>query len=214
MRISKDIEERKNEILDTAEILFATKGYSKTTINDIIQTIEIAKGTFYYYYKSKEEVMNEIVMRFINRNLEIVNAIAQDSKLSAIEKLSHIIQAQTLKSNMKKQMIKHLYQVKNEEMRQNLLVQTILKLTPVLTIVVEQGIKEGKFNTPYPKQVVEFFLTSTQVLFDNGILQWETQEIIQRAKAFCHIAEVLLDVDKESFRDISAMFEQILINQM
>ena len=45
MRISKKHEERKNEILDISEMLFATKGYVKTTVNDILQLIGIAKGT-------------------------------------------------------------------------------------------------------------------------------------------------------------------------
>ena len=61
MRISKEYDERKNEILDTAERLFHTKGYEKTTINDILKEVNIAKGTFYYYFKSKEEVMDALI---------------------------------------------------------------------------------------------------------------------------------------------------------
>jgi len=66
MRISKEPEERRNEILDTAEMLFFTKGYARTTVNDVLQVIGIAKGTFYYYFKSKEEVMDAVVVRFID----------------------------------------------------------------------------------------------------------------------------------------------------
>jgi AcrR family transcriptional regulator len=47
-------------------MLFFTKGYAKTTVNDVLQEIGIAKGTFYYYFKSKEEVMDAVVMRFID----------------------------------------------------------------------------------------------------------------------------------------------------
>jgi AcrR family transcriptional regulator len=61
MRVIKEPEERRNEILDTAETLFFTKGYGKTTVNDILQAIGIAKGTFYYYFKSKEEVMDAVL---------------------------------------------------------------------------------------------------------------------------------------------------------
>lgn len=59
MRFSKKPDERKNEILDAAEMLFGTKGYSKTTNNDILNEVGIAKGTFYYYFQSKEEVMDD-----------------------------------------------------------------------------------------------------------------------------------------------------------
>ena len=53
-RIVKEADERRNEILDAAETLFTEKGYSKTTIIDILNQVGIAKGTFYYYFKSKE----------------------------------------------------------------------------------------------------------------------------------------------------------------
>ncbi len=46
MRIIKEYEERRKEILETAERLFLTKGYTKTTVNDILKEIGIAKGTF------------------------------------------------------------------------------------------------------------------------------------------------------------------------
>ncbi|MDF2532153.1 MAG: TetR family transcriptional regulator [Clostridia bacterium] len=63
MRITKEYDERRNEILDTAEKLFHAKGYEKCTVNDILKEISIAKGTFYHYFRSKEEVLDAIVSR-------------------------------------------------------------------------------------------------------------------------------------------------------
>ena len=45
-RIVKEADERRNEILDAAETLITEKGYSKTTIIDILNQVGIAKGTF------------------------------------------------------------------------------------------------------------------------------------------------------------------------
>lgn len=50
MRIVKDGGERRKELLDTARRLFISKGYEKTSINDILKEVGIAKGTFYYYF--------------------------------------------------------------------------------------------------------------------------------------------------------------------
>ena len=58
MRIVKEAEERKNEILDVAERLFGTKGFDNTSTNDILNEIGIARGTLYYHFKSKEEIIN------------------------------------------------------------------------------------------------------------------------------------------------------------
>ena len=48
MRIVKEHDERKNEIIDTASRIFAQKGYDKASVNDILNAIGIAKGTFYH----------------------------------------------------------------------------------------------------------------------------------------------------------------------
>ena len=44
MRIVKEYEERRKEILETAERLFVTKGYTKTTVNDILKRDRDSKG--------------------------------------------------------------------------------------------------------------------------------------------------------------------------
>ena len=54
MRVVKEAEERKNEILDVAERLFGEKGFDNTSTNDILEEIGIARGTLYYHFKSKE----------------------------------------------------------------------------------------------------------------------------------------------------------------
>lgn len=199
MRVSKSPEERKKEILDVAEELFTTKGYAETTINDILQKIGIAKGTFYYYFKSKEDVMDAIVDRFIEIGVRAAENIAQDSTLKAPEKIFQIIMAQNPDDSGKGKMIEELHRVNNAEMHQKSLVETILKLTPILTKVIEQGIDEGTFNTPYPKETVEVLLVSSGFLFDEGIFQWEASELMQKAIAFTYILETTLGAEAGSF---------------
>ena len=58
MRTVKEHDARKNEIIDTAAALFTDKGYDQCSINDILNSIGIAKGTFYHYFKSKEDVLD------------------------------------------------------------------------------------------------------------------------------------------------------------
>lgn len=199
MRISKSPEDRKKEIVDVAEELFTTKGYSQTTINDILRKIGIAKGTFYYYFKSKEDVMDAIVERFIEIGVNAAEKIAADPTLKAPEKILQIIMAQNPDESGKDRMIEELHQVNNAEMHQKSLVETIVQLTPILTKVIEQGIREGTFKTPYPKETVEVLLVSSSFLFDEGIFQWEPAELMQKAIAFTYILETTLGAEKGSF---------------
>ncbi|MGG4142837.1 TetR/AcrR family transcriptional regulator [Paenibacillus algorifonticola] len=206
MRILKDPEERKNEILDTAEMLFYTKGYNKTTINDILQEIGIAKGTFYYYFKSKEEVMDAIIMRIVAADVAAAKEIASSPELPTLVKLFQILMAQKPKhGDRKEQLLEQFHQVGNAEMHQKSLVQTINHLTPVLTEVIEQGIEEHIFQTEFPKETVEFLIVSSTFLFDEGLFEWQPAEIIQKAKAFIHVMETTLGAKKGSFDFIYEM---------
>lgn len=199
MRISKAPEERRKEILDVAEKLFSTKGYVHTTINDILKTIGIAKGTFYYHFESKEAVMDAIVERFIEEGVKVAEQIAANPDLNAQEKIFQIIMAQNPEAGRKEKMIEELHQVNNAEMHQKSLVETIVQLTPILTKVIDQGIEEGVFRTPYPKETVEVLLVSSGFLFDEGIFQWDPNEQMDKAVAFTYILEKTLGAEQGSF---------------
>lgn len=65
MRVAKEAEERKQEILDAAERLFASKGFDNTSISNILEETGIARGTLYYHFKSKEELLDAVIERMI-----------------------------------------------------------------------------------------------------------------------------------------------------
>jgi AcrR family transcriptional regulator len=57
VRTVKKPDVRKAEILKAARHLFQTKDYESTTMQDVINALGIAKGTIYYYFKSKEDLL-------------------------------------------------------------------------------------------------------------------------------------------------------------
>ncbi|WP_267379215.1 TetR/AcrR family transcriptional regulator [Bacillus sp. GM_Baccil_2] len=200
MRIVKEYEERRKEILETAERLFLTKGFTKTTVNDILKEIGIAKGTFYHYFKSKEEVMDEIIMRIIKEDVTKAKRIVFNPDIPVLDKLFKILMEQSPKSgDVKEKMIEQFHQPNNAEMHQKSLVQSIIHLSPVLTEVLEQGIEEGIFSTPYPQETIELLLSSAQVIFDDGLFQWKPEEMMRRAKAYIKMMEVSVGAKEGSF---------------
>ncbi|QUW28810.1 TetR/AcrR family transcriptional regulator [Bacillus cereus] len=200
MRIIKEYEERRKEILETAERLFLTKGYTKTTVNDILKEIGIAKGTFYHYFKSKEEVMDEIIMRVIKEDVAKAKVIVSNPNIPVLEKLFQVLMEQSPKSgDIKDKMIEQFHQPNNAEMHQKSLVQSIIHLSPVLTEILEQGIEEGIFSTSYPQETIELLLSSAQVIFDDGLFQWKPEEMMRRVKAYIKMMEVSVGAKEGSF---------------
>ncbi|MEK8127193.1 TetR/AcrR family transcriptional regulator [Paenibacillus filicis] len=203
MRVIKDPDERKSEILDTAEALFTTKGYSKTTILDILNAIGIAKGTFYYHFKSKEEVMDAIIKRIVDADVAAARSIAANPDIPVRDKLFRILMAQMpVAGGSKAKLLEQFHQPSNAEMHQKSLAQAILHLTPVLADVIKQGIRENIFATDYPRETVEFLVAGAQVIFDKGLFHWEPHEELQKARAFIHMTETTLGAGKGSFDPI------------
>jgi len=203
MRIIKDPEERRAEILDTSERLFTTKGYNQTTILDILNEIGIAKGTFYYYFKSKEEVMDAIIMRIVGEDVAAAKKIADNPDLTAIQKLFKILFSQKPQNGgSKEKMLEQFHQPNNADMHQKSLVQSILCITPVLTQVIEQGISENIMATNYPQETVEILLASAQIIFDDGLFHWKPEESMRKVQAFIHIMEIALGAKNGCFDEM------------
>ena len=67
MRISKDPEVRKQEIIDTAMKLFAEKGYEFTSMTDIAKEMNVVSGLCYRYFKSKEDLYKTAISLYHRR---------------------------------------------------------------------------------------------------------------------------------------------------
>lgn len=66
-------EERERQLLHEAIKIFAAKGYVATSITDIVESAGVARGTFYHYFKSKEDIFLRIIDIYfenLNRILE------------------------------------------------------------------------------------------------------------------------------------------------
>ncbi|AMO85828.1 HTH-type transcriptional repressor KstR2 [Solibacillus isronensis B3W22] len=81
----------RGRILKESIDLFDKKGFSKTSIQDIIDTIGVTKGTFYYYFKSKQELLMDIHLNYIKELLAEQEVIFNDEYLSNKEKMNNLI---------------------------------------------------------------------------------------------------------------------------
>ncbi|MGA2386376.1 MAG: TetR/AcrR family transcriptional regulator [Candidatus Bathyarchaeia archaeon] len=91
-RREKEKEQRRNLILDAAQTLFFSKNYSEITIEEIADKAQLAKGTLYTYFKSKEALYSAVALR----GAHIMNEMfkdAADRNQSGLEKAFAIGQA-------------------------------------------------------------------------------------------------------------------------
>ncbi len=166
-RIVKEHDERLNEFLDTAETLFFSKGYEQTSVQDIINAIGVAKGTFYYYFDSKLDVLDAVVKRTRRHVLAQVSPIVEDTNLNALDKLeclfAEINQWKLVNQEFILDMLRMLYQDQNALLRLKFFEETRNGIIPPLAAIIEQGITERIFNVNYPNETAELILRMTEM---------------------------------------------------
>ena len=165
MRIVKEHDERRNEIITAAEEFFLTKGFNKTTINDILKRIGIAKGTFYHYFVSKEEVLDAVIDQIIDQEILQVKEI-QKSDVPALEKLIVFLSQDNSKDERKEEIVDKFQMPENALMKQRALEGTINQVCPFLAEIIEEGKHQGEFRTEYPLESIQFLIAGIQTMFD------------------------------------------------
>ena len=199
MRIVKEHEERSNEILDTAQRLFSKMGYEKCTVNDILNEIGIAKGTFYHYFKSKAEVLDAITERATELIEERATEVAENTALTPEEKLLHIFLSMQIKEEVGENLLEEIHKPENALMHQKSLAYAIRVLTPILVGVVEEGIEQGVFTTAYPEQNMQIFLAASITLLDGGIFEMAQEKQQMMFRALVAMLAGMLGVEEKAF---------------
>lgn len=202
MRIVKAYDERRNEILDTAERLFYTKGYEKCTIKDILGEVNIAKGTFYYYFKSKEEVMDAIVSRYKEIIVTRIEKILKKDDISPEEKLVHTFLAMRISDKIDSDMLNELHKVENALLHQKTLNQIVTVMSPVLVKVIEEGIEKKAWSCSYPLQYMQIFLVASLTLTDEGIFELDADSQRKVIEALISVLEKMLEVPEGTFVEL------------
>lgn len=92
MRISKPPGERRAELIAAARRLFDKNGVDKTRVSDIVKEVGVAQGVFYYYFRSKEEMV-EVVARQVGQELDAkAAALLEDAAQPYSRKLAGFIE--------------------------------------------------------------------------------------------------------------------------
>lgn len=198
-RIVKKPGERRAEIIRTARSLFLTKDYGKTTMQDFMDHLGIAKGTIYHYFKSKEELLEAVVEDIVNQHFEKMEILIQGTKGNALQKIQALIEASKIAAPS---VLEQLHERGNEAMHTRLLVAALMKQAPLYAKLIQQGCEEGIFQTHFPLECAEFILSAVQFLTDLGICPWTQEDLMRRNKAFPKLIEQLLQAPPNSFRFI------------
>jgi AcrR family transcriptional regulator len=167
-RIVKEHAVRRSEILDVAQRLIYTKGYEQMTIQDMLDNLQISKGAFYHYFDSKQALLEALIERMKGEVEQLLIPIVYDPYLPALEKLQRFFDTlnrwKTAQKAFFLALLRVWYTDDNAIVRQKWRAAGIKWITPLLSVIIHQGIQEGVLTTSYPEQVGEVVLSLVQDL--------------------------------------------------
>ena len=180
MRVTKEAQERREEILDAAEALFASCGYASTSTNDIIDRVGIARGTLYYHFRSKEEILDAVVLRFTQSLLDRAEQVAADTSVPLYDRIAMTMMALSSDTDLGRELLSCIHKSENALLHQKVQDIMIDKSSAVFARLIEEGNEAGVFSCAYPLEAASMIMTYAYIAFDSSrpVAEGERERVI------------------------------------
>ena len=181
-------EKRKLELLKIAYDMFLSCGYENTSVDEIIAKAQIAKGTYYYYFPSKEKMLEDVIGMMIESEVQKARQIVE-TDIPVPQKIVGIMTA--IKPAENEQPISEaLFRPENVLMHDKIRKKLIEVIVPLLSEAVNEGVREGVFSCDNVEERVRMLLVISNDTFNERAF---TERDIS---VFIDVTEKLLGADK------------------
>lgn len=197
MRVVKPADERKEEILDVAEQLFAEKGFDNASTNDIIKKIGIARGTLYHHFTSKEEILDAIVERMINRSIARARAIIRQTDVPLLDRLTEALLSLNINTGAGTEVLEQIHKPQNALLHQKMQEKLIGEVVPLISELIEEGNKNKMFHSRYPLEAAEMIIVYSNTAFDE-LAEHDPEQMQKKIMAFIYHTEKILGAKERS----------------
>ena len=200
VRVSKDAASRREELIDAAERLFLTKGYEQTAVSDIVKETGVAQGTFYYHFKSKSEILEEVVRKSIFTLVERVRLAAERDDIDATARLNEFYGSLVRFSSLNNELIDFIHQESNLTLHDKLAKITMARAIPLLSKIIRDGVAEGTFKVTYPVETAKFLLLAIGEIFHDPEVISDPEKIERARITVEQCVARVLNIKEDSFK--------------
>lgn len=207
--VKKSPEEWKKEILEAAKSLFVSKGYEETSVSDIMTMAGGAKGLFYHFFQSKEELMHALgnQLFFENNPFEAVRGRDDLNGLQKIKSLLVLNQSDAERNHLNVQAVPIL---KDPRILAAAVEENRRVLTPLWLELLEEGKRDGSIKTEYTKELSEL-LPLIDFWLIPSIFPGTEEEILHKYR---FVTEVLTCMGLPVFDDEMKSFTEKVISDI
>jgi AcrR family transcriptional regulator len=212
MRISKAPDVRKSELIEAAETLFREEGYRQTSVSQIVKKVGVAQGTFYYYFKSKDDILDAVVDHYIDSYCQALEWLLAREDMDSCQKIEMVANTALAMHKYDPRLAEFLHSEENLATHQRYIMKSIGTVIPLITAIVEQGKGAGMFDLRYPRESVEMMVYAFMYMEDAVATSDDDERYRQMIQAAEDILTRVLGVEKGRLRLDPSEADNILKN--
>lgn len=178
-------QESKEFIISSAEKLFLEKGFDKVSMRDISEEAKLSKGAIYHHYKSKDEIIKEIINKYVElQRSMLVDLIKKTDGYTGKDKIVYLLDniVDTVESRFKKLEVDEYQCIKSPDMVYMYLKNNINYDAPMLADIIETGNKDGSLSVESPLECAEIFLMLINIWMDPSVIPYPMERRFEKFK--------------------------------
>ena len=194
--------DKKELIFKATEELISEAAYNDITVDAIAKKAGIGKGSVYYYFKSKDEIIYAVVERSYRRAIrDFFENIHNRPETSALEKMKLLFYSIIKQdySDNEKNMLHKLNLHEDPDIHHKINVAAIQEIAPVVEQLMYEGIAEGTIHSQTPKESAEVIVAVLTYFLDRTMYSEDPQIMLNRMKLISEVMETCLKAEKGSF---------------
>ena len=184
-------QQKYERILDALQELLENHKLQSISVSEIAETAGIGKGSIYYYFPSKDAILEALVERSYEKPLQTAKALAGRTEISPFIRMAMIFEACRNSSSefIKSENNKNSGTQEKAFLHQKYINHIITELKPVLAEIIRQGIKAGQICFSDPDALAEIVLIVLTVKIDNTLVPSSKEDIENTISALVSLLE-------------------------
>ncbi len=171
---TKKNEKKYHLILDALQLLLEEKKIQNISVSEIAQKAGIGKGSIYYYFPSKDAILDALIERSYEQPLLTAKNLAAQTEISPFTRMAMLFQAcQNSSTAFIKQNDSSPDNTSAQDLaflHQKYLTHVVSELKPALTEIIKQGVENDQIHFDRPAALAEIVLIVIAVKLDNSLL--------------------------------------------
>lgn len=188
---------KRDLILDAMQSLLTENNAQSISVSDIAKKAGIGKGSIYYYFQSKDDILQAMIERSYSIVIEKCKEQLESQTMDAFTKMKVIFQTCRESSlELKKQENNNFLEIQQSALLHQKYISIMIKnLKPILAANICQGITEGTITCDSPDEIAEIVLIILTIKFDNHFSS-ENNNVQKTLDTLAFMLEKSMDIER------------------